>query len=157
MCGSRYPRYLPLAVSSVLAGTQHAEPSYPHAVALEDIVPVERWGVQRVYGRWILHRAGERGRAGTQTLRDLFRRSKEAPGTGTRQEGGQLAATNTSTKKRYKSSMGETGLALQELIKNKVWAFHWPRLGDTAERHTRLSARSQHRHGGLSSIQQPSL
>lgn len=27
------------------ADTQHAESSYPHAVALEDIVPVERWGV----------------------------------------------------------------------------------------------------------------
>ena len=48
--------------------------------------------------------------------------------------------------------MGETGLALQELIKNKVWAFHWYCLGDVAERHTRLLARSQHRHGGCSSI-----
>lgn len=81
------------------ADTQHAESSYPHAVALEDIVPVERWGVQRVNWRWILHRAGKRRRAGTQTLRDLFMRSKEAQGTGTRREGGQLAATNRSTQR----------------------------------------------------------
>jgi hypothetical protein len=40
-------------------------------VTLEDIVPVERRGVQRVNGRWILHRAGKRRRAGTQTLGDL--------------------------------------------------------------------------------------
>lgn len=38
--------------------------------------------------------------------------------------------------------MGETGLALQELTKNKVWAFHWYCLGDVAERHTQLLAKS---------------
>lgn len=92
------------------ADTQHAESSYPHAVALEDIVPVERWGVQRVNWRWILHRAGKRRRAGTQTLRDLFMRSKEAQGTGTRREGRQLAATNRSTQKGREHTMGGADL-----------------------------------------------
>lgn len=103
------PGHLPPAASSVQAGAQHAESSYPHAVALEDIVPVERWGVQRVNRRWILHRAGERRRAGTQTLRDLFRKSREAQGPGTRQESGQLAATNMSTKKQHMSTVDDHG------------------------------------------------
>lgn len=93
------PIHLPPATSLLLARAQHAGTAYPHAVALEDIMSVQRRGVQRVYRRWVLHRAGERGRAGTQTLGDLFRRSKEAQGTRTRQEGGQLAAANMSTKK----------------------------------------------------------
>lgn len=95
----RFPSHLPPAASLVRPTPSMQSPSYPHAVALEDIVPVERWGVQRVNRRWVLHRAGKCRRAGTQTLRDLFTRSKEAQGTGTRQEGRQLAATNRSTKK----------------------------------------------------------
>jgi len=45
--------------------------SYPHAVALEDVVAVERWGVQGVGRRLVLDGAGERRRAGTQTLGHL--------------------------------------------------------------------------------------
>lgn len=52
--------------------------------------------------------------------------------------------------------MGETGLALQELIKNVTWAFHWPCSEDVEEQHTQLLARIQHCHGGLSFIEQPS-
>lgn len=48
-----------------------ASPSYPHAVALEDVVAVERWGVQGGGRRLVLDGAGEGGRAGTQTLGDL--------------------------------------------------------------------------------------
>lgn len=96
----RFPSHLPPAASLARPTPSMQSPSYPHAVALEDIVPVERWGVQqRVNRRGVLHRAGECRRAGTQTLRDLFMRSKEAQGTGTRQESRQLAATNRSTKK----------------------------------------------------------
>ena len=72
---------------------------------------------------------------------------------GTRREGGQLAATNSSTKKQYTSTTAETGLALQELMMNKAWAVHWPCWGDMAERRTRLLARSQCRPCGLSRIQ----
>lgn len=84
--------------------------SGPHAVALEDIVSVQRRGVQRVNWRWILHRARKCRRAGTQTLRDLVMRSKEAQGTGTRREGGQLAATNRSTQKRTRTHHGGSDL-----------------------------------------------
>lgn len=54
------------------------------------------------------------------------------------------------------STVGETGLALQELIKDITWAFHWPRSEDVEEQHTQLLARSQHGHRGLSFTEQPS-
>lgn len=113
----RFPSHLPPAASLVRPTPSMQSPSYPHAVALEDIVPVERWGVQRVNRRWVLHRAGKCRRAGTQTLRDLFMRSKEAQGTGTRQEGRQLAATNRSTKKDEREPW-ECRLALPQWIKD---------------------------------------
>lgn len=112
-CGNmeHVPVHPPLAASVARpTPSMQSQSSYPHAVALEDIVPVERWGVQRVNRRWVLHRAGKRRRAGTQTLRDLFMRSKEAQGTGTRREVGQLAATNRSTKKRMGAHHGASDL-----------------------------------------------
>lgn len=52
--------------------------SYPHAVALEDVVAVERRGVQGAGRRLVLDGAGERGRAGTQTLGHLRARGGAA-------------------------------------------------------------------------------
>lgn len=46
-------------------------------------------------------------------------------------------------KETIMGTTGDTGLILQELTKNVVWAFHWSCLGDMAGRHTQLLARSQ--------------
>lgn len=123
--GPSVPGYLPPAAFSVRARTQHAQPSYPHAVALEDIVSVERWGMQRVNGRWILHRAGERRGAGTQTLRDLFRRSKEAQGTG-QGKGMDNQLLQTGAQRSDTGAPWGTQICSPWVAKEHGVAFPWP-------------------------------
>lgn len=67
--------------------------SYPHAVALEDVVAVERRGVQGAGRRLVLDGAGERGRAGTQTLGHLRARG----GAARNEAGGRLVRTDGQT------------------------------------------------------------
>ena len=68
--------------------------SYPHAVALEDVVAVERRGVQGVGRRLVLDGAGERRGAGTQTLGYLRagRGGRQRGSAGTKQGHGGVSA-----------------------------------------------------------------